>query len=67
MKFKCTEITMRLMLGLKCVVNGSPHVKPVDWLALAREGISFTKDPLDQVEYPLEYFHSAILLYSYLK
>ena len=59
-----------VILGLKHVVNGCPLqalVKPLEWLALAQEGISFTKDPLDQVVYPSEYFHSAILLYSYLK
>ena len=28
------KITMRLMLGLTRVVNGSHLVKPLDWLAL---------------------------------
>ena len=28
------EITMHLTLGLMCVVNGSPLVDPLDWLAL---------------------------------
>ena len=28
------ENTMRLMLGLTRAVNGSPLVKPLDWLAL---------------------------------
>ena len=58
---------MRLTFNLKHVVNGSPLIKRVDWVALTQEGISFTKDPLDQIEYPLEYLHSTILLYSYLK
>ena len=34
-------------------------------LLYTREGILFVKDLLDQVVHPLEYFHSAILLYTY--
>ena len=34
MKFKYTEITMRLTLDLTCVVNDSRLVEPLDWLAL---------------------------------
>ena len=34
MELKYTEITMRLMLGLMCVVNGNRLVEPLDWLAL---------------------------------
>ena len=40
-----TEITMRLTR----IVNGGCLVEPLDWLAessIAREGISFAKDPL---------------------
>ena len=58
------EITMRLT----CVVNGGCLVEPLDWLAessIAWEGISFAKDLLDQVVHPSEFFHSAIVLYTY--
>ena len=39
---------MRFTLGLKCVVNSSHLVKPLDWLncSVAYEGKSFVKDPL---------------------
>ena len=55
---------MRLMH----IVNGGHLVEPLDWLvesSIAREGISLAKDLLDQVVYPSEFFHSAIVLYTY--
>ena len=34
LKFKYTEINMRLMLGLTRVVNDDRLIEPLDWLAL---------------------------------
>ena len=61
------EISMCLMLGLTRVVNHGRLVEPLDWLLLYSTGryIICQKTLLDQVVYPTEYFHSAIVLYTY--
>ena len=65
-EFKYTKITMCLPLGLIMAVILS---NILIGLLYTCEGILFVKDLLDQVVHPLElaleYFHSAILLYTY--
>ena len=63
MEFKYTEITMRLMLGLMCVVNDGCLVEPLNWLALYhRKVYHLLKTILAQLVHPSKYFHSAIVL-----
>ena len=66
MEFKYTEITLCLMLGLMCVINGGHVVERFDRFALKHGKVfCLLKTLLDQVVHPLEYFHSAIILCTY--